>query len=314
MTDPRDLETGEFVNPGLPMFEQTPLPLSAAVKLEMGAMTHAGKVRTNNEDAYLIYQIGRFWEKLKTSLAPEELPDRVEEKAYALAVADGIGGASGGEVASKMALRVIVDLVLSSPKWSLKLDHPERREQELREGLKRVEEYFRKADEVLTQYTEFYPRLKGMGTTLTGAYIFGKDLITLHVGDSRAYMFRNSTLYPLTQDQTMAQFLVNIGQITQEEAAEHRLRHTLTSCLGGQQGKVNMVTDHYEMAPGDRLLLCTDGLTGMITEERITEVLKNESVTPQQDCEKLVQLALDAGGRDNLTVIVARYSLDSNRH
>ncbi|PWT90264.1 MAG: hypothetical protein C5B54_07485 [Acidobacteria bacterium] len=303
-----NLDTAEFNPPALLDLESSSHPLSSAVTLQIAASTHIGKVRTNNEDAYLVYKIGRYWEKLNTSLAPQDLPDHVEEKAYALAVADGIGGSSGGEIASKMALRVIVNLVLNSPKWSLKLDHPTKREQEIQEGMQRAEIYFKKADEVLTQYTEAYPRLKGMGTTLTGAYVFGRDLITLHVGDSRAYLFRNGNLYQLTEDQTMANFLYKMGQINEKQAASHKLRHTLMSCLGGQEGKISMETNHYELYDGDRLLLCTDGLTEMVSSEKITEFLRNEKPTPKEDCEQLVDAALSAGGKDNITVILGRYS------
>ncbi|HET6266942.1 MAG TPA: hypothetical protein VFG11_04425, partial [Acidobacteriota bacterium] len=133
-----DMDTAEF---RIPATEEEiikwPKGESSNVNIEFGAVTHPGKKRPNNEDSYIIYQVGRYWRKLHTSLAPGELPENHEEMGYAMGVADGIGGQSGGEIASKMAIRVCINLVLNSPKWALKLDHPETREKEIEETRKR---------------------------------------------------------------------------------------------------------------------------------------------------------------------------------
>jgi serine/threonine protein phosphatase PrpC len=289
---------------------QPPRPFSSLVGIDFGALTHAGNVRPNNEDAYIIYRSGRYWEKLKTSLEVGDLPDRSDEIGYGMAVADGMGGASAGEIASTMAIRVLVSLILNAAKWALKLDNPETREVELQDVKERAEAYFQKVDQALLEHAESYPRLKGMGTTLTGAYSFGDDLFILHIGDTRAYLFRQSNLKRLTHDQTVAQALVDSGAIPQEEASTHRLRHTLTSCLGGQSAKINMEIRHLRLMEGDRLLLCSDGLTDMVSETEVAEVMRS-TVGSGEACQTLLNLALQKGGKDNITVVLARYSIPS---
>lgn len=287
---------------------QPPRPFSSLVQIDFGAVTHIGNVRSNNEDAYIIYRTGRYWEKVKTSLEAGDLPNRSDEMAYGMAVADGMGGAAAGEVASSMAIRVLVSLILNAAKWALKLDNPETRETELQDVKERAEAHFQKVDQALMEYTEAYPRLKGMGTTLTGAYSFGDDVFILHIGDTRAYLFRQSTLKRLTHDHTAAQALADIGAISPEDVSTHRLRHTLTSCLGGEAGKVEMEIRHVRLMDGDRLLLCSDGLTDMVTEPEIAEALR-ATLESAQTCQTLVDLALQKGGKDNVTVVMARYSI-----
>ncbi len=294
----------------LPLIDpfQPPRPFSSLVRIDFGAMTHAGNVRTNNEDAYIIYRSGRYWEKMKTSLEAGDLPERSDEIGYGMAIADGMGGAAAGEIASSMAIRVLVSLILNAAKWALKLDNPKTREVELQDVKERAEAYFQAVDDTLMEYAEAYPRLKGMGTTLTGAYTFGDDLFILHIGDSRAYLFRQSNLKRLTHDQTMAQALVDVGAIPAEEASTHRLRHTLTSCLGGESRKIQIEIRHLRLMEGDRLLLCSDGLTEELSETEIAEVLRATEGSSEA-CQSLVNLALQKGGKDNVTVVLARYSI-----
>lgn len=296
----------------LPMVDplQTPKPFSSLVGIDFGAHTHVGNVRTNNEDAYIIYRAGRYWEKLKTSLDARDLPDRSDEMGYGMAVADGMGGAAAGEVASNLALRVLVSLILNAAKWALKLDNPETREKELQDVKESAEAYFGKVDKALMEYMEAYPRLKGMGTTLTGAYSFGDDLFILHIGDSRAYLFRQNKLKRLTHDHTAAQALADSGAISAEEVSTHRLRHVLTSCLGGQEGKIEMEIRHLRLIDTDRLLLCSDGLTDLVTEPEIAEMMQSTAES-NEACQALVNLALQKGGNDNVTVAMARYAIPS---
>jgi len=291
---------------------QPPRPFSSLVAIDFGAMTHAGNVRPNNEDAYIIYRSGRYWEKVKTSLEAGELPERSDEMGYGMAIADGMGGAAAGEVASSMAIRVLVSLILNAAKWALKLDNPETREVELQEVKERAEAYFQRVDHTLMEYTEAYPKLKGMGTTLTGAYSFGDDLFILHIGDTRAYLFRQTNLKRLTHDQTMAQALADAGAIPQDDVSTHRLRHTLTSCLGGESRKIQMEIRHLRLMDGDRLLLCSDGLTDMVSDPEIAEVMRATEGSAQA-CPALVNLALQKGGKDNVTVVLARYSIPTPR-
>lgn len=311
MNDDEVHDTGEFEIPIATIWLDVAPSLSSRVRIDFGAATHPGKQRDKNEDAYIITRTGRYWEKVQTSIKPDEIPEMIEEIGYAMAVADGIGGSAAGEVASNFALRCLTNLVLQSARWGKKLDNPETREHEIQEAIKRVERYFKKTDEALIQYAEAFPKLKGMGTTVTGAYIFATDLFTIHVGDSRAYMYRGNQLYQLTKDQTFAQYLADVGDMSQEDVSNHGLRHNLTSCLGGQGGQVNLEIIHYKLADGDKLLFCTDGLTEMVGETEIASVFKNFS-SPQRVCEKLIELALNAGGIDNVTVVTAFYSLPQN--
>lgn len=296
----------------LPLMDplQPPRPFSSLVQIDFGAMTHTGNVRANNEDAYIIYRTGRYWEKVKTSLDVVDLPERSDEMGYGLAVADGVGGAAAGEVASTMAIRVMVSLLLNAAKWALKLDNPETREAELQDVKVRAEAYFQSVDKALLEHAEAYPRLKGMGTTLTGAYSFGDDLFILHIGDTRAYLFRQNNLKRLTHDQTVAQALADSGAIPQEDVSTHRLRHTLTSCLGGESRKIQMEIRHLRLQDGDRLLLCSDGLTDSVSETEVAEVIRSTEGSGEA-CQTLVNLALQKGGKDNVTVVLARYSIPS---
>jgi PPM family protein phosphatase len=310
--DDEERDTGEFEIPVDTIWLGLPESQSSKVRIDFGAVTHPGKQRDKNEDAYIITRTGRYWERIQTSIKPDQLPELVEEIGYAMAVADGIGGSAAGDVASNLALRCLTNLVLQSARFGKKLDNPATRDFEIEEAIKRVERYFRKTDEALIQYAEVFPKLKGMGTTVTGAYIFSSDLFTLHVGDSRAYLYRGNQLYQLTKDQTFAQFLADVGDVKQEEVSNHNLRHNLTSCLGGQGGQVNLEITHYKLSDGDKLLLCTDGLTEMINETDIAAVFKSVS-SPQAVCEKLIELALNAGGLDNVTVLTAFYSLPQDQ-
>lgn len=303
-----NLETTEIMVPRVTLPLEMPHAFSSRVDVQFGAVSDAGKKRDNNEDAYLIFRTGRFWERISTSLRDGDLPNRFDENAYAMIVADGMGGVEGGELASSMALRVCVNLILNAPQWALKLDNPENREEELQLAKERAEEYIRKADEFLNEYAQAYPRFKGMGTTLTSIYSYADDAFVIHIGDSRAYLFRDGSLQRLTRDHTVAQMLADIGDIQEGEIATHRFRHVLTSALGGREGKIVLDIHQFRIHHGDRLLLCTDGLNDMVKDDAIAETMSS-SDTPQKVCDSLLQMALDQGGHDNVTIIVADYTI-----
>ena len=287
---------------------QQPEPLSSRVGLTFHAVSHLGNVRPTNDDAYLIYQSSRSWERLATNLPDTDLPARFDERAYVLSVADGMGGAPAGDVASSVALRTAVNLVLNSVKWSLKLDHPEKREQEIRELIAKALDRFRRISRTIKNLASQDHDLAGMGTTLTALGIFGLDLFVFHVGDSRAYLFRQGVLERLTRDQTVVQAFVDAGSITPEQAKTHRWRHVLTGVLGGKAGQDTPEVQMLRLQHADRLLLCTDGLTEMVEDQSIVEVL-SRSESPTVACQSLLERALQAGGKDNVTVVVADYSL-----
>jgi serine/threonine protein phosphatase PrpC len=150
------------------------------------------------------------------------------------------------------------------------------------------------------------PELRGMGTTLTMAYSCGTDLFVAHVGDSRCYLLRGGALQRLTRDDTLVQQMIEKGILAPERAAAHSLRHVITNVVGGTSPGVHTEVHRLSLEPGDVLLLCTDGLTTMVADDRIAEVLQASS-SPSTACEQLVRLANEQGGKDNVTVIVARY-------
>jgi protein phosphatase len=308
MKDASELDTAEFFLPLSSFDTKRPQPFSSEIKVEFGAVTDKGKKRLNNEDAFVIFRTGRYWQKIMSHIQKDTLPDRHEENAYAMAVADGMGGLAAGEVASSMVLTTMVNLMLSSVKWALKLDNPEFREQEIREGIERGIEYLSKADEAIENRAEQEESYKGMGTTFTASYTFGDDLFILHVGDSRAYLFRNGKLNQITHDHTVAQELADRGDIPQSAVEKHRLKHILTRSIGHSGGKVNVEIHHLKLENNDLLLLCTDGLQDMISDDQISDEMHGDD-SVQQKCEKLTNLALENGGKDNVTVVMAKYQI-----
>jgi protein phosphatase len=282
---------------------ERPRPYSSLVQVDLGAVSDTGKVRSRNEDHYLACRVGRWLETLLTNLPEGDLPARFEEVGYILAVADGMGGRAGGDVASKSALSVAINLLLHQSRWHQRV-FPEH----AGEVLDEMADHVRAVDHVLTEQAQADPELQGMGTTLTGAYSTGAELFLAHVGDSRAYLFRDDRLVQLTRDQTYAQVLADAGILRPEEVAGHHLRHVLMQAVGGSAGQLVVQVEHLRLADGDRLLLCSDGLTEMVADDRIADELRRTAASADA-CRALVDLALEAGGRDNVTVLLARYAI-----
>jgi protein phosphatase len=299
-------DTQEFVLPAGSGGIEPPQPFSSLMHVDFGARTHPGQVREQNEDHFLVARVGRSLETLDSNLSAGNLPARFEETGYLMIVADGIGGAAGGEVASEKAIHFAVSLLLSKGKWQMRV-FPE----EVPAVLKRAGADVRAIDQALVEYAEQDRHLTGMGTTMTGVYSVGRDLFLAHVGDSRAYLFRDGRLLQLTRDQTMAQALADAGVIPQEEVARHRLRHVLINALGGQGGQGAADVEHLDLADGDRLLLCSDGLTDMVPDAGIADVLR-QTTSSVEACRILEEQALAAGGEDNVTVVLARYLFPSD--
>jgi protein phosphatase len=145
-----------------------------------------------------------------------------------------------------------------------------------------------------------------MGTTLTMAFHLDAQLCVVHVGDSRAYVYGDNELYQLTHDDTLIAEMLREGAVKPEQVAQHRLRHVITNVVGGNEAVVNVEAHALEVHAGDRLLLCSDGLTEMVTDDAIAAVLDSEA-DPEAACTKLVAQANAAGGRDNITVLIARF-------
>src|SRR5262249_38849280 len=275
---------------------------SASARVEMTGLSHPGKVRPNNEDHFWVGRFGRFLETLQSNLPVGEIAPRADELGYGMLVADGVGGSAAGEMASKLAISTIVNLFLQAPDWILRLEEDPLTEEVMRRATERYEQ----VNQALVQRSENEPELRGFATTLTLAASLGRKLFVAHVGDSRAYLLRGGQLHQLTRDHTLAQSMAQLGLIKQEQVATHHLRHVLLKALGGQDRRAEPDVHEHALDDGDGLLLCTDGLTEMVSEENITNVIARDD-TPHEVCQRLIDLALKAGGRDNVTVIVARY-------
>jgi serine/threonine protein phosphatase PrpC len=283
---------------------QEPAGASSLVEVDLAALSHPGKVRRNNEDHFMAARFDRTMRTLATNLPEGEVPPLYSETVYAMLVADGVGGAAAGEVASRTAIHAIVDLVIETPDWIMKLDEPL-----AREVLARMERRFQRVREVLVEGAAADPGLRGMATTMTVACSLGPELLTAHVGDSRAYVLRKGgRLERLTRDQTMAQSLADAGAISQEDVDRHPSRHVLTSALATRGAFVQVDLKRSRLEDGDQLLLCSDGLTEMVSDETIARVLAAPG--PSADaCQRLVDLALEEGGKDNVTVVLGRYRI-----
>lgn len=275
---------------------------SSSIHVDVSGLSHPGNIRERNEDHFLVTRVGRYLETVISSLPAGEVPDRTDEVGYAIILADGMGGHAAGELASRMAISGLMKLVIGMPDWIFRLD-----ETIAEDASERSKQRFRRLHELLMEHGRRDPDLQGMGTTLTAARNLGRSLQIVHVGDSRAYLFRGSRLHRLTRDHTYVQLLVDSGQLTKEEAETCGVRHLLVNAIGGANEDVRVDVDQVELASGDRVLLCSDGLSDLVDDEAIRQVLV-ECRESAGACQRLVDLALARGGKDNVTVVVAGYT------
>jgi protein phosphatase len=273
-------------------------PSPPPVRVQFGALSHPGLVRAKNEDHYLVVERRRTRSVLLTNL-PEGYLRPADDVAYVVAVADGLGGAAFGELASMLALRSGWEQTPSTIKWTWVIN-----DREIEELKERVELIFRRINDRLLERARAEPEVAGMGTTLTGAYTVGPEAFVGHVGDSRAYLYRAGTLTQLTRDHTLAQNCLDAGM----RVPCRSWYHVLTNCLGGSTEQLQVEFLHFCLTDGDQLLLCTDGLTDMVPNDEITGILA-QGVHPQQAAQALVQKALERGGKDNVTIVLARYAV-----
>lgn len=271
--------------------------------VDLGGLSHQGLVRQNNEDHYLVASVERSIRILQTNLPADQVPGHHLLRGYAFVVADGVGGAKGGEVASASAIRELVDLARETPDWIMIPEDEEASSEVLRRFLSR----FRKISRMLHGQAQANPGLSGMATTMTACVTIGNGLLVAHVGDSRAYLQRDGVLHQLTKDDTLTQALLDSGAIAPEHVRKHPYRHVLTQSLGSRPTVEDVELHWLDVAPGDCLLLCSDGLTDMVPGEAISEVLERGR-TAAETCSDLVEMALAAGGKDNVTAVVARYA------
>jgi protein phosphatase len=272
------------------------------VQVDVSGLSHPGKVRARNEDHFLVTRIGRYVETVITSLPAGALNQRTEEVGYAMILADGMGGHAGGELASRMAITGLVKLAFARPDWIFRLD-----ETVAADLTERSQQRFRDLNTLLINRGERDGDLRGMGTTLTAIRNMGRHLHIVHVGDSRAYLLRGNRLHRLTRDHTYVQLLIDTGQLSEKEAIGFSGRHLLVNALGGSSEDVEVDVDQAELANGDRVLMCSDGLTDLVDDDEIRRVLA-ERHESKQACQRLLDLALERGGKDNVTVVTATYT------
>jgi len=274
--------------------------LSRPLAVRAFGLTDPGRVRPSNEDQFVVAELTKAMRVQNTSL-PQPKMQYADDQGHLFIVADGMGGHQAGEQASALAVQSIEAFALNTLRWFARLKGAE--EQEV---VNEFQAALQQADARVCHEAALHPELAGMGTTVTMAYSFGSRLFLVHVGDSRCYLFRGKQLHRLTQDHTLVEEMIRRGQIQQEEAAHHRLRHVITNVVGSHEPGVQAECHRIDLEPDDTLLLCSDGLTEMVPDDRITAVLRADH-EPRTACERLVAEANEQGGKDNVTVIVARF-------
>ncbi len=274
------------------------------VEVDLHGLSHRGRVRLNNEDSFLLSRFGRYLEVVQSNLPRGMTPAWADAHGFGLLVADGIGGSEAGEEASRLAIANLVRLVLDTPDWIMRVDE----QPLLDEVMRRAAERYEQVGRMMAAESQANPALAGYGTTLTVAFGVGRDLFVGHVGDSRAYLYRDGLLAQLTHDHTVAQRMVDQKYIDRVEAAAQHLRSVLTQSLGDHGRPIAADVSHMLLQDGDCVLVCSDGLTDMVPDAVIAAAL-GSGVAAQPTCQTLVDLALAAGGKDNVTVAVARYRI-----
>ena len=268
-------------------------------EIDVYGLTHPGKVRSTNNDQFMIGQVHKHLDVWRASASELDRAKFGEERlAFVAMVADGVGAGERGQEASKVALQAVAEYVASSMDAYYSSD--------AREGgafAELLEEAaLRCHAEVLKRSTE-RPEFRGMATTLTMFFSVWPTHYVLQVGDSRYYVYREGVLTQLSRDQTMAEDLLAQGGFQRTQAFMDKWAHVLSSSIGGQQ--TAPVVTQLRADWRNVHLLCSDGLTKHVSDERIAERLR-EMTSARQVCEDLLQDALDDGGSDNITIVVGR--------
>lgn len=270
--------------------------------VDLGAVSNVGLVRETNQDSYLVMKFGRSLENLMTNLDEDLFEQNYFMNGYGMLVADGMGGMAGGDVASRLALSKLIELIVDTSDWTLALQ----RHKDVSTVLERMADRFLQVDEILRKEADSDHTLRGMGTTLTVAGAIGNDLIVGHVGDSRAYLLHEDKLKQLTTDHTLAQALIDAGVANPDDPASRSMRHVLTAAIGSLGEQIDPQVQRFKLSGGDKLLLCSDGLTELVDDAMIGHVLR-DAQSSQSACQELVDLALAGGGTDNVTVVLAHF-------
>ena len=255
-------------------------------RLVYAALTHPGRVPDQNEDNFYI---GGFWKK-DPGIQCFQVSGCAENGCLTAAVCDGMGGYASGEEASLLAVETLQQMCGEEPERQSFQDH--------------LMEYVEKANRRICRRRE--EKKQPMGSTLA-LLVFAADTVTvLNLGDSRVYRMRKGRLEPLSTDHSVVGRMVRMGQITQEEARAHPMRHQITQHLGILPDEMILepsILSEMKVKDGDRYLICSDGLTDMVEDQKLSQYLEKEEETDVL-VKELVQSAVDAGGRDNITVLL----------
>jgi len=273
------------------------------MNVELHAKSDVGRVRRGNEDNFLVLELSKqqTWTGTDGNAAPKEIGNfELGEKGLVLVVSDGMGGALAGDVASRMAVDSVRDMIMGNNS-----DAGCDPEASLVDCLKTATVY---ANLAIHHKSQEDSRCAGMGATFTGAAIHGDLLDLVQVGDSRGYLIRKDHIRLATKDQSLVQQLVDVGQISEAEAETHMFRNVILQALGAQ-GDVTPVTGRIRLRRGDTLLLCSDGLSGKLRSEDIQNIVAGNPDLAKA-CDELVAEANNRGGEDNITVILARFTGD----
>lgn len=265
----------------------------ANVLVSVFGKTDVGRTRDHNEDTFLVADLSRRVANLQADMRNHAVGPR----GSLFMVADGMGGAAAGEVASSMATDAIFGHMTGV--WP---DDPDGSGPRFAYRLKEAVEL---ANNRINAYAREHPEVRGMGTTATVAGVFGSDLYLAQVGDSRGYLIRNGHTSQLTKDQSLMQRLVEAGELTEEEAEQSERRNIILQALGPDP-RVKVDLTYLPLRRGDLIILCSDGLSGQVKKEEIAEVARSTSDLAQL-CAKLIDLANERGGPDNITAVAVRF-------
>src|SRR5712664_35514 len=272
--------------------------------IELHAKSDVGRVRRGNEDSFLVLELStqQTWSGADGTDPPKELTQfELGEKGLVLVVSDGLGGALAGDVASRMAVDSVREMIMGGnsedgcdPDASLV------------ECLKHATVF---ANHAIHNRSQEDSRCAGMGATFTGAAIHGDFLDLVQVGDSRGYIIRKDQIRLATKDQSLVQQLVDVGQISEAEAETHMFRNVILQALGAQS-EVAPATGRLNLRRGDIILLCSDGLSGKLRAEDIQNIVVSNAANLAAACDELIAEANNRGGEDNITVVLARVDGD----
>lgn len=273
--------------------------MTTGVRVSVFGKTDLGLTRDHNEDTFLVADLSTG----NASLQPAVREHQVGPRGSLFMVADGMGGAAAGEIASAMA----VDLIFRhlSTAWAADSEETAAR------FAFRMREAVELANAEIYEYARQHPELRGMGTTVTAAGVYGDDLYLSQIGDSRGYLVRKGLAIQLTKDQSLMQRLVDAGELTEEEAEQSERRNIILQALGPDP-RVKVDLTHQTLRRGDTLLICSDGLSGLVKREEFA-LLVSRHPDLSALCSALIDLANDRGGPDNITIVAARFEGDGLR-